>query len=433
MTENDHKPVLQVALDTIQLDRAVQIAKEAIEGGPIWLEAGTPLIKSEGMMSIRRLRQEFPESYIVADMKTVDVGFLDVEIAARAGANAVVILGTADDATISESLKTAERFGVRIFVDLIGVDDVPRRVGALESLGVEGFSYHVGIDQQMKGISPFEGLKALRGLTEGTIAVAGGLNSETAAEASQSGADIIIVGGAITKSKDVTGATKAVISSLGGTAVTSELFKRYDQSSVVEAFRKVSTPNIADAMQKAGGMVGVLPHIKPGTKMVGKAVTVRTIDGDWAKPVEAIDHAGPGDVIVIDAQGGTMAIWGELASWSSKLKGIEGVVIDGAARDIPDILEMEFPVFSRHLNPVAGDPKGHGEIGTTIKCGGATVKPGDWVVGDDTGVIVVPKEVAVEMANRALDVLERENRLREEIQRGSTLSLVLELEKWETR
>lgn len=433
MTEDDRRPMLQVALDLIQLDRAVQIAKEALEGGPVWLEAGTPLIKSEGMMSIRSLRQEFPETYIVADMKTVDVGFLDVEIAARAGANAVVILGTADDATIAESLKTADRFGVRIFVDLIGVGDVENRVRELEALGVEGISYHVGIDQQMKGMSPFEGLKALRKITGATIAVAGGLNSESAAEAAQAGADIVIVGGAITKSKDVTGATKAVISSLGGMAVPTELFKRYDRSSVIDAFRKVSTPNIADAMQKSGGMVGILPRITPGTKMVGRAVTVRTIDGDWAKPVEAIDQAGAGDVIVIDAQGGTMAIWGELASWSSKIKGIEGVVIDGAARDIPDILEMEFPVFSRHLNPVAGDPKGHGEIGTTIKCGGATVKPGDWIVGDETGVIVVPREKAVEMANRALDVLERENRLREEIQRGSTLSLVLELEKWETR
>jgi 3-hexulose-6-phosphate synthase/6-phospho-3-hexuloisomerase len=184
-------------------------------------------------------------------------------------------------------------------------------------------------------------------------------------------------------------------------------------------------------MHKKGGMLGITPYIRPGRKMVGRAFTVRTIDGDWAKPVEAIDLASPGDVIVIDAQSGTTAIWGELASWSCKQKGIAGVVIDGAARDVPDILEMDFPLFCRHLSPVAGDPKGYGEIGVEIVCGGVNVRPGDWIVGDGTGVVVIPKERAAEIANRALDVMERENRIREEIVRGSTLSSVLELEKWE--
>lgn len=425
-------PVVQVALDLIQLERAVQIAREALEGGANWLEAGTPLIKSEGMEAVRRLRREFPDTYIVADMKTVDVGYLDVEIASRAGANAVAILATADDATVKEALKTAGRFGIHVQVDLLGVEDLSRRVAELEALGVDRLCYHVGIDQQMRGMDPFEGLRALRGMTSARLAVAGGLTSETVAEAVANGADIVIVGGAITKSNDVAAATGAIVRAMRhGESVPSELYRRYDESNVVEAFRRVSTPNIADAMQKAGGMVGIKAYILPGRKMVGRAVTVRTIDGDWAKPVEAIDVAGKGDVIVIDAGGGTMAIWGELASWSSRQKGIEGVVIDGAARDVPDILEMDFPVFARHLNPVAGDPKGHGEIGITIRCGGVTVRPGDWVIGDGTGVIVVPREMAVEMANRALDVMERENRIREEIQRGSTLSRVLELERWE--
>ncbi|MCI0496723.1 MAG: orotidine 5'-phosphate decarboxylase [Thermoplasmata archaeon] len=427
-------PVLQVALDLIQLDRAVQIAREAIEGGADWLEAGTPLIKSEGMDAVRRLRSEFPGAYIVADMKTADLGAAEVEMAARAGANAVAMLGAADGSTVEEALKTAARFGVDLQVDLLGIADVEGRVGALEPLGVRRFCYHVGVDQQMRAQRPFEGLEALRRITGAELAVAGGLNSETAAEAVASGADIVIVGGAIIKSRDVAAATSDVASAMrSGKAVPSEHYRRYDGAAIVEAFTKVSTPNVADAMQKAGGMVGILPHIRPGRKMAGPAVTVRTIDGDWAKPIEAIDVASPGEVIVIDAGGGTTAIWGELASWSCLEKGIAGVVIDGAARDIPDVIEMDFPLFSRHLNPVAGDPKGHGEIGSTITCGGVKVRPGDWIVGDGTGVIVVPREAAVEMANRSLDVLERENRIREEIQRGSTLSRVLELERWEVR
>jgi 3-hexulose-6-phosphate synthase/6-phospho-3-hexuloisomerase len=81
--------------------------------------------------------------------------------------------------------------------------------------------------------------------------------------------------------------------------------------------------------------------------------------------------------------------------------------------------------------PNAGEPKGHGEIGVEIVCCGQSVRTGDWIIGDASGVVVVPQEEAVEIANRAIDIMERENRLREEIKRGSTLSKVLELEKWE--
>ncbi len=184
-------------------------------------------------------------------------------------------------------------------------------------------------------------------------------------------------------------------------------------------------------MQKRGPLEGILPRVNRGTKMVGRALTVKTADGDWAKPVEAIDQAGKGDVIVIDVGGGSTAVWGELASWSCKVKEVAGVVIDGAARDIDTILDIGFPVFSRWVVPHAGEPKGHGEIGPEIVCGGQRVRTGDWIVGDESGVVVIPQEAAVEMANRALDVLERENRIREEIKRGGTLSSVLELEKWE--
>jgi len=165
--------------------------------------------------------------------------------------------------------------------------------------------------------------------------------------------------------------------------------------------------------------------------MVGRALTVQTSKGDWAKPVEAIDRADEGDVIVVDAGGSEIAVWGELASWSCKLKGIAGVVIDGAARDIDSILDIDFPCFSRNISPDAGEPKGYGGIGIEIVCGGQLVRTGDWIIGDESGVVIVPQEQAVEIANRAVDVNERENRIREEIKRGRTLSGVQELEKWE--
>jgi len=138
-------------------------------------------------------------------------------------------------------------------------------------------------------------------------------------------------------------------------------------------------------------------------------------------------------VIVIDAGGAGPAMWGELATHSAIQRKVAGVVADGAVRDTPDIRELKFPVFTKLIMPTAGEPKGFGEINVPIKVAGVRIHPGDWAVGDDDGVIIIPKARAAEFANRAMDVLEKENRLRGEIQRGSTLSQVAYLEKWEKR
>jgi 3-hexulose-6-phosphate synthase/6-phospho-3-hexuloisomerase len=426
------EPILQVALDFMHLKRALRAAKEAVRGGADWIEAGTPLIKSEGVDAVRALHKACPGRTIVADLKVMDTGALEVEIAAKAGADVVTVMGVTDDATIAEAVKAGRRYGARIMVDLMRVPDKVKRAATLEKLGVDYLNLHVSIDEQMIARTPLHELKAVAKGSSLPVAVAGGLNSETVVQALDAGASILIVGGAIIKSEDVATATRRIRKAIASRkAVPAGIQKRYAGAEVAEAFRKVSTPNLADAMQKRGVAHGLVPRLVRGSKLVGPALTVRTANGDWAKPIEAIDRAMPGDVIVIDAGGGTTAVWGELASHSCLVKGVAGVVIDGAVRDLDTILDLKFPCFSRHIAPHAGEPKGHGDIGGEIECGGQTVHTGDWIVGDESGLVVVPRELAVEMANRALDVLERENRIREEIKRGDTLSSVLELEKWE--
>jgi 3-hexulose-6-phosphate synthase / 6-phospho-3-hexuloisomerase len=427
------RPVVQVALDFENLSRALQAAKEAVDGGADWVEAGTPLIKSEGLDAVRELKKAFHDHRIVADMKIMDTGAFEVEIAAKAGADLVTVLGTADDGTIADAVRGGEKYGAEVVVDLLNVADPIARSQRVAELGAAAVCWHVGIDMQMAGKTPFEVLGELVAKSPLPVAVAGGLNSETVAEATRAGARILIVGGAITKSADIREATRQIRQAIDTQQeLPSALFKRYGEGQVREAFLKVSTPNISDALQRQGALHGLLPHLKtPTTKMAGPAVTVVTRDGDWAKPVEAIDRAAAGDVIVVEAGSGTTAIWGELASWSAHGRGVAGVVIDGAARDIDAILELGFPVFSRSISPNAGEPKGHGEIGVEVSVGGQKVRPGDWIVGDASGLVVVPRERAAEVANRALDVLEHENRVREEIQRGSTLGKVQKLERWE--
>jgi 3-hexulose-6-phosphate synthase/6-phospho-3-hexuloisomerase len=289
----------------------------------------------------------------------------------------------------------------------------------------------VGIDEQMRGQSPVRMVKDVVKATRLPVAVAGGINSETAPALIEAGAEVVIVGGAITKAKSPLDATKAIKQAIATRKpVRSEGMKRFTPQQLREAFAVASTPNLSDAMHRQGAMKGILP-VQQGLKMIGPAVTVRTVNGDWAKPVQAIDLAKPGDVLVIDVNGGMDAVWGELASHSCKVKGIAGVVIDGAIRDVDVIRELKFPAFARHVVPNAGDPKGFGETQVEVQCGGQRVRSGDWVVGDDSGVVVVPQQEAHEVANRGVEVKEQEDRLREEIARGSTLSERLKLKQWE--
>ena len=428
------EPILQVALDFLELSRALKAAREAWKGGARWIEAGTPLVKSEGLESIRALRREFPTAYLIADTKTLDAGRTEFEAAAKAGANCATVCVSDGDSTVLECVEAGKNYGIDVCVDLLGLsgDRLIETAKKCQEWGVHHVGLHLPIDEQMRGGDVAAELKRLRPHVTLPIAVAGGVNSETAAGMIKAGADIVIVGGAITKAVDGTKATETILKAMKkGVAIATDLFKRgASEEEIRKILGRVSTPNISDAMHRSGELPGVELRT-PGLKIVGPAVTVRTYPGDWAKPVEAIDAAKPGDVIVVEAGGQGPALWGELASESSLQRKLAGFVVDGAVRDIDTIRAIGFPVAATLVTPTAGEPKGFGEINVTVKLGGVAVSPGDWIVADESGVVRIPKAKLVEVANRAQDVLEHENRLREEIRRKATLGSVAELHRWE--
>jgi len=425
------KPVLQIALDFVTLNRAMKLAEEAVEGGADWLEAGTPLIKSEGLDAVRELRKRFPDKTIIADMKIMDAGRIEAESAAKAGANIIGVLGVSSDATIKECIEAGRNYGFDVIVDMIGVSDVATRAKQVEEFGATYVGIHIAIDEQMEGISPFEKLKQIAEAVSIPIAIAGGVNSETVVDAIDAGASIIVVGGAITKSPEAKSATADIKKAMEThQKVETQYFKRVTGDEIRKVLMEVSAANISDVMHRARELEGILP-IAPGLKAVGKAITVRTYPGDWSKPVLAIDEAQEGDVIVVDAQGIGPAVWGEQATRSCIQKKLAGIVINGGIRDVAEIRKLGFPAFSKLMMPAAGEPRGWGEIGIPIKIGDIEVKTGDWIVGDDDGVMVIPQEIAVEVANRAMSWKEKENREIKEIEEGSTLGKIAEVIRWE--
>ncbi|MGQ0612439.1 MAG: 3-hexulose-6-phosphate synthase [Planctomycetaceae bacterium] len=427
------KPVLQLALDFVDLHRALGVAREAAAGGVDWIEVGTPLLKAEGLSAVRTLRAEFPHLTLVCDTKTMDAGRIEMESAAKAGADVATVLGAAPDATIRECIEAGRNYGIRVAVDLVEVADPVARARQVADWGASLVGVHCPIDRQMEGQDPFEALRAVATAVSIPVSVAGGIHTESAALAVGAGASVIVVGGAITKAEDAAAATRAlkrVIAS--GVPEATTLFRRGGAEALAELLARPSVPNISDGFHHMPVLAGLQP-IVPGVHMVGRALTVRAYPGDWAKPVEAIDKASAGDVIVVDAGGVPPALWGELATHSALQRKLAGVVIHGAIRDTPEIRRLGFPAFARHVTARAGEPKGFGEIGVAIEIEGIRIESGDWIVGDDDGVAVLPRARAVEMANRALDRLEMENRVRKEIAAGSTLAQVVDLYKWEKR
>ena len=212
-------PVLQVALDFTSLEDALRVARAAWANGAEVLEAGTPLIKSVGVEAVRALRRSFPEAVVVADTKIMDAGRIEAGVALDAGADVVTVLGVASDETIREVVEAAHSRGALAAVDMINHPDPVARAAEARRLGADIIILHVAVDvQRARGVSAAEAAPLVPRVKEACggcwVAVAGGLNRDTAPIVAQAGADIVIVGSAITRSEDPGRATREIVEAL---------------------------------------------------------------------------------------------------------------------------------------------------------------------------------------------------------------------------
>lgn len=157
----------------------------------------------------------------------------------------------------------------------------------------------------------------------------------------------------------------------------------------------IPTANIGDAMERLGVMDAAIQPVWPGARCVGTAHTVWTRAGDNKYIHEALTTVQPGDIIVVSGQADeTRALIGELIGGKAKIRGVEGFVIDGAVRDAPGLEEYQMPVFARAVTAAGPYKNGPGAVGATIAAGGVPVNPGDIIVGDADGVVVIPRQHA---------------------------------------
>src|SRR5215831_21254882 len=139
-----HTPIVQISLDLTDIKEAIETARIAVEAGVDWLEAGTPLILAEGLHGVRALRREFPDHPIVADLKTMDGGYLEAEMMAKAGATHVVVMARAHEETIKCVVKAGQDHGIKVMGDNLGCPDMVTAAKQLEDLGCDYVIHHIG-------------------------------------------------------------------------------------------------------------------------------------------------------------------------------------------------------------------------------------------------------------------------------------------------
>ena len=191
---------------------------------------------------------------------------------------------------------------------------------------------------------------------------------------------------------------------------------------LVKRFADAASSQLADAMGRFNFMD---PGIQPrsGLPLCGLAVTVNCRPGDNLMVHKALEVAEPGDIVVVNTCGNvTNAVVGEMMCTIAAAKRIGGIVVDGAIRDVEAITHIGMPAFSRSISPGACDKDGPGEVNVPISCGGTVVAPGDVVVGDADGVVVVPRAHAAEVLQLVADLIERERTRMAEIRAGQLFS-----------
>ncbi|WP_104201483.1 3-hexulose-6-phosphate synthase [Cryobacterium sp. Y29] len=208
---------LQVAMDLLTIEDALKLADQVAEYVDI-IELGTPLIKAAGLAVVTAVKNAHPDKLVFADMKTMDAGELEADIAFKAGADLVSVLGTADDSTIAGAVKAAKAHNKGIVVDLIGVEDKVTRAKEARTLGAKFVEMHAGLDEQAKPGYDLTGL--LRAGEEARVpfSVAGGVNLRTIGAVQRAGAEVAVVGGSIYSAADPAEAAKdlrdAIVGSL---------------------------------------------------------------------------------------------------------------------------------------------------------------------------------------------------------------------------
>ncbi len=190
------EPIVQVSIDLKTIADAIPVAEIAVAAGVDWLEVGTPLILGEGLHAVEAFRERWPDHKIVADLKTMDAGFLEAEMMAQAGADLVVVMGVAHWSTVAGAVRAGKQYGIQVMGDIMLAPDKPACARRMQELGVDYVIVHTGFDERGAevGKSPLDDLPGVVEAVSIPIQAVGGLSVEQAIAMPSMGAPLVVIG-----------------------------------------------------------------------------------------------------------------------------------------------------------------------------------------------------------------------------------------------
>lgn len=196
---------------------------------------------------------------------------------------------------------------------------------------------------------------------------------------------------------------------------------------ILDKLSKIASPNISDAMGRAGGMSYEIRPMYRGAKLCGPAYTVQNYSKDNLMSHYALKHSQSGDVLVIDSRCGHGSGWGELMSLAAQKKGLGGIIVDGSVRDIYELEEIGFPIFAKGVQAEGTVKSTPGKVNCPVSCGGLTVMHRDIIVGDENGVVVIPLGQVTSVLEAAQAIQDKEESIRPRIMEGEALYDILNI------
>ncbi|WP_372367454.1 orotidine 5'-phosphate decarboxylase / HUMPS family protein [Candidatus Uabimicrobium sp. HlEnr_7] len=390
------KPKLSVSLEFLHLENAIFCAEQSVSAGVDIIEIGSTLLKSTGLTSIKVLRERFPEVTLVADMKVQSNVESEIKAVADAGANSVTISGNVSPQIWQQSLEVAKEHSVNVILDFRDVVHPRRHINK---------NIPDGFDTIMLSLQQpsFALLQKTTSILTTPIGVQGVEEEDDIVEAISLGASVIGIRFSDAKEKSIQEAVKSILKILSNAKRT---FPKdpvsLHEEQLLQLLEQVSPSDFCEVSDKPCFLESVYP-VQKYTKIAGKAATLKVWPGAELAVLDFLMKMESHCILVIDAGGRGSAVWGQMATEIAIKKELVGVVVYGSIKDVNKIREKGLPCYTSSITPIITKNQDSSFSGNCpLKIGEVFIKPGDWLIGDDTGVISISQQDIFFKTNEAL-------------------------------
>ncbi|NUM35415.1 MAG: hypothetical protein HUU50_12770 [Candidatus Brocadiae bacterium] len=402
---------LFVSLDFLHLENALFYAEQSIAGGIDFLEIGSLLLKNTGFNSVRIFKERFPSLKIVCDLKILQPQILEIEAASKSQIFAITISGAISEQNYQICLDMAQKNSLKAYLDFRGC--APCVVQNALSLIPRADAVIIDFFPQNQSISLFQQISSMTdtpiflqpsSLDENTLKGPLGFASMLVVPIQESTSSI---------SKEIISKAKNILNKIESQGEVSQ--KEYNEQTLREKLRKISTVHICEVYRKPIFLEKVYP-LHRFTKILGRAYTLRVWPGEQKQVIQYLMEIPEQSILVVDA-GGTQgnAVWSCLATEIAMKRKLSGAVVYGSISDVPYIRQKGFPCYAAALTAIPGQEENTASYNIPLTLGNVTIQPGDWMIGDDNGIVCIPSMQAFAIVDNAFELAKSRESILEEL------------------